>query len=74
MHVRAYSRRLADQLEVGIASVWHGAAFTRAARLPDLEKVLARRRGDTSASRRLDRAFTASETRRWRAELGKQPS
>jgi hypothetical protein len=58
-----------DSLEVGIASAWHGEGFARVKRLPDLDKVLGRREPKT---RRVDRAFTANETRRWRTVLSAQ--
>jgi len=69
LYVRAYGRRLRDQLDLGIVAAWHGAAFAKAERMPDLDKVLARtKRG----GRRIDAALTANETRRWRAFFAAQ--
>jgi hypothetical protein len=69
LYVRSYGRRLLDQLELGIASAWHGAGFAKAERLPDLDKVLTRtKRG----GRRHDAALTANETRKWRSFFAAQ--
>ena len=54
--MRSYSRRLMDSLEVGIAAVWHGE------RLPDLDKLLSKRKKSAASP---DRAFTAAESRKW---------
>lgn len=69
LHVRGYSRRLTDQLELGIASAWHGAGFARQERLPDLDKVMRKSERGRPA---VDRAFTANETRRWAKVLAEQ--
>ena len=52
-----------DELELGIAAAWHGAGFARAERLPDLDKVIGKRKRGGAQP---DRAFTANEARRWR--------
>lgn len=66
--VRAYSRRLMDQLELGIAAAWHGEGFARTKRLPDLDKVFSKRGRGVAP----DKAFTAAETRRWAKQLAEQ--
>jgi len=51
-----------DSLEVGIAAVWHGEGFARTKRLPDLDKLLSKRKKSAASP---DRAFTAAESRKW---------
>lgn len=58
-----------DKLEVAIAGAWHGAAFARTDRLPDLDKVLGKKKG---ARLPVDSAFTQAETRRWTKVLSEQ--
>lgn len=60
--IRAYGRRITDDLEVGLAAAWHGEMFARMRRPPDLDKLLAKR-GPRRGG--IDRALTSSETRRW---------
>lgn len=68
--VRGAGERMLDQLELVIVGAWRGAAFNAAAsvgKLPDLDKVLMKRKQPTGG---IDVAYTTAEARRW-AEIEK---